>query len=504
MKNVDILFVEVKEMIVNKINAEIKLSALGGFQSANSSVGNVTNAFIPDFGETLKKQNEMFVNRDKNLEVKKESREGRRDVKEPTTNFKDRRVDSTQKPKEVEKTQDIDRAKDTEEAVVDENKPKKDDEVLEVLAEMLGINLEVLQQIVDNNTKIATDSKTNASEEQTQVKMLSEIINALKEELQELLKQNKVEGNQWNSQLKEKIDAIMNQPEFKEVFEKWELKLNESGKALKDELMNSEVNKAQEANTKKEEVIPQENKVDTKIDSAVAKKTDGKAEESNKGDNLAKVTSSEQKGSEQKSSEGFTNSFASFGAKMQDRQVTGVKVGGNAPEFVNSIEQANSKISSQSFMKVERPMPINRQEIIQQIIDKVKVNFSPDKNEMIVQLKPDHLGKISLQVVSERGSVIAKMVAENDQVKAIIESNMQSLKDSLQQQGVSVQKFEVSVGQEHKGWNFNGGQGERNGRNQSGSLGNRKINMVGVEGDMPVRRAINPYEMSESRINLTA
>lgn len=104
----------------------------------------------------------------------------------------------------------------------------------------------------------------------------------------------------------------------------------------------------------------------------------------------------------------------------------------------------------------ERPQIFSKAEVTAQIIEKAETMIREDKSEMILQLKPDSLGKISLKIIHERGEIIARFVAESEQVKAVLEGNMQLLKDSLQKSGVMVQSLEVSVGQQggnqQRGW----------------------------------------------------
>lgn len=104
----------------------------------------------------------------------------------------------------------------------------------------------------------------------------------------------------------------------------------------------------------------------------------------------------------------------------------------------------------------ETPQTFSKADVTAQIIDKAETMIREDKTEMILQLKPDSLGKISLKIIHERGEIIARFVAESEQVKAVLESNMQLLKDSLQKSGVMVQSLEVSVGQQgsnpQRGW----------------------------------------------------
>jgi len=90
-----------------------------------------------------------------------------------------------------------------------------------------------------------------------------------------------------------------------------------------------------------------------------------------------------------------------------------------------------------------------REHLFQQIMDKAKVMVDGGKSEMVLDLQPENFGKLSLKVVTERGIVLAKIVTENEQVKEVLETNMQLLKDSLQNQGLTVGEISVSVGNRH-------------------------------------------------------
>ncbi|QNU68390.1 flagellar hook-length control protein FliK [Ruminiclostridium herbifermentans] len=98
--------------------------------------------------------------------------------------------------------------------------------------------------------------------------------------------------------------------------------------------------------------------------------------------------------------------------------------------------------------------PVRTSEVINQVVEQAKVIIGQDKSEMIIHLKPDHLGKLELKVVTEQGIVAAKFIAESHQVKEIIETNMQLLKDSLEKQGLAIDNVSVQVGQEKQS-NYN-------------------------------------------------
>lgn len=139
-------------------------------------------------------------------------------------------------------------------------------------------------------------------------------------------------------------------------------------------------------------------------------------------------------------------------------------------------------------------------EIIEQVINNAKVIITDDKSEMVITLKPETLGKLTLKVVTENGIVIAKFAAESQQVKEIIEANMQQLKDSLQNQGLSIQGFSVSVGQERK-------KDDPDEKRQSGKNGSKihkdiKIEHLNMSRKLNTMR--NLYMMPQSQIDITA
>jgi len=75
------------------------------------------------------------------------------------------------------------------------------------------------------------------------------------------------------------------------------------------------------------------------------------------------------------------------------------------------------------------------------------------QHEAKIDLKPDFLGHIRMQVITENHQVTVKILTEFPFVKNIVENNIHQLKADLQQQGLNVDKLEVSVSHdsdEHK------------------------------------------------------
>ncbi len=124
-------------------------------------------------------------------------------------------------------------------------------------------------------------------------------------------------------------------------------------------------------------------------------------------------------------------------------------------------QEATAKVEKTPLPLSEKPLA---QTVTNQVMMKVKLMAGESKQEMEMHLKPESLGKLSLKIIHERGEILAKITAENEQVKGIIESNMQLLKDALEKSGLTVQSLSVSVGNgQDKGQSRNSNESSRAG-----------------------------------------
>ena len=89
---------------------------------------------------------------------------------------------------------------------------------------------------------------------------------------------------------------------------------------------------------------------------------------------------------------------------------------------------------------------------------------------MEIQLTPESLGKLNLTVVAKDGNITASITAQNDTVKAIIESQLIQLKEALNNQGLKVTEVEVTVAGQAFDQNLEG----NNEGSQNGQTNNRR------------------------------
>lgn len=108
--------------------------------------------------------------------------------------------------------------------------------------------------------------------------------------------------------------------------------------------------------------------------------------------------------------------------------------------------------------KAQLPNPtqpaVSTEELMEQIVKKVELVSKQANSEMRIQLKPEFLGKMLIQIAVNDGVVTARFTTESQHVKQILEANMNSLKQTLEANGLRVDKTEVNV-QLDNGGNFN-------------------------------------------------
>ena len=82
---------------------------------------------------------------------------------------------------------------------------------------------------------------------------------------------------------------------------------------------------------------------------------------------------------------------------------------------------------------------------LDQIVQKAALSLHNGQHEIQLHLKPDYLGHIRMQIVSEGHQVAIKIAAEFPFVKDMLVSNLHQLRADLQAQGLNIDQLEVSV-----------------------------------------------------------
>ena len=120
----------------------------------------------------------------------------------------------------------------------------------------------------------------------------------------------------------------------------------------------------------------------------------------------------------------------------------------------NVASQSNPAVTFQTALheaaapQQEVPMtPQKDYEVARQIVEQARLLRMPEQTEMVIRLKPEHLGELTLKVsVAASGAVNAAFHTDNAAVRTIIETSMIQLKQELQAQGLKVDNVGVYAG----------------------------------------------------------
>lgn len=123
-----------------------------------------------------------------------------------------------------------------------------------------------------------------------------------------------------------------------------------------------------------------------------------------------------------------------------------------------AMEALNEKAENISYSSIQT------QNILNQITEALRVNLSGDTSEVSMRLHPESLGTVSVKVsANHEGVLTAQFTAQNESVKAVIESQAIVLKETLEAKGVTVEAVEVLVQSHEFERNLSkGNEGEKN------------------------------------------
>ena len=126
---------------------------------------------------------------------------------------------------------------------------------------------------------------------------------------------------------------------------------------------------------------------------------------------------------------------------------------------------------------------VKEADIVNQVIDSVKLMASRELTSMEVMLNPEHLGSVHSTVTARNGIVSAQIAAQNEQVKTALENQMVTLREQFESQGLKVDAVEITV-MAHSfeaGQNFGQSESERK---QGESKVHRKLDLSSFDDEL--------------------
>ncbi|EXG83132.1 flagellar hook-length control protein FliK [Saccharibacillus sacchari] len=90
------------------------------------------------------------------------------------------------------------------------------------------------------------------------------------------------------------------------------------------------------------------------------------------------------------------------------------------------------------------PMHRMAQEVEKLVVDRLEILQKQGFTEAKITLTPDHLGKVDIRITMHAGQLMAHFVTEHAAAKDMLEQQMVQLRGSLQGQGLTVERLEVT------------------------------------------------------------
>lgn len=144
--------------------------------------------------------------------------------------------------------------------------------------------------------------------------------------------------------------------------------------------------------------------------------------------------------------------------------------GGVADSIIQSMKDSFADIVTEDTSRVSEA------DIVNQVIDQIKLSSGRELTSIEVMLNPERLGSVHVTVTAKNGILSAQIAAQNEQVKTALENQVTALKENFQNQGIKVEAVEITVmtHQFEAGQNFGQNESERK---QSEQKINKKLNL---------------------------
>ena len=178
----------------------------------------------------------------------------------------------------------------------------------------------------------------------------------------------------------------------------------------------------------------------------------------------------------------------------------------------NFQQQFNMVNEAENTQQVQQSQQANTDyNIPKQIVEQARLIKVGENTEMVMKLNPEHLGQLSLKVsINGNGGVTATFHSDSATVRGIIETSMIQLKNELAEQGLKVDRIEVSaqlpneqmpqdMGQGYYAQQQGSGQQKRTG-NASDLANYEEAGEVSVADGVPVNASTEPIRDQQGNV----
>ena len=118
--------------------------------------------------------------------------------------------------------------------------------------------------------------------------------------------------------------------------------------------------------------------------------------------------------------------------------------------------------------------------IIKQIADRITITAGAEEHSIEMQLHPASLGNVNILLTSSKEGIVAKFTAQNEIVKEAVESQMMTLQQKFNEQGIKVTSIEVTIASHAFEQNLQQGNDNNNAFNEQQAKKGRTLRRINL------------------------
>jgi len=124
---------------------------------------------------------------------------------------------------------------------------------------------------------------------------------------------------------------------------------------------------------------------------------------------------------------------------------------GGMPESANTVPipladgiKPEQFRADQQMRQVATGAPVKAENLFQEMVSRIETMKSDSRSSMSIQLKPEYLGKVALEIAMDAAGLHVKINAADSGVRTMINGQINALIESLEKKGIEVVQVEVA------------------------------------------------------------
>ena len=122
------------------------------------------------------------------------------------------------------------------------------------------------------------------------------------------------------------------------------------------------------------------------------------------------------------------------------------------------------------------PKEFNANDILNQIGSRLEQLKDGQSTKLTMTLRPNDLGRVTIELLSSANGISTSIIAQNSQVKELLDKNIDILKQQLAQQGINVQNIQVKTVEQNSQAGLNNSYNERQNQQENQGQGQNSAN----------------------------